>query len=186
MTFSLFSEPTRAEHLCESSEWYTPTAIVEAARAVLGAIDLDPATCVAANRNVRATNIYTVADDGLDPANAWNGRVFLNPPNPAGPFWKRLVADHAARRVSSAVYVAYSIEQLQQVQAWTPAAPLSSWPICIARRRVRFLQESEQVGLDGERSLVPGASPTHASAIVGVGVDVDRFRTAFAGIGLCR
>ena len=46
-------------------EWYTPLRIIEPARRVLGEIDLDPASCEAANRVVKATRIFTESDDGL-------------------------------------------------------------------------------------------------------------------------
>lgn len=54
-------------------EYYTPPFIIEAARRVMGGIDLDPASSEIANRTVKATRYFTEADDGLQ--QEWNGRV---------------------------------------------------------------------------------------------------------------
>jgi hypothetical protein len=77
----------------ESVEWYTPAPYVEAAREVLGGIELDPASCAEAQETVKAARYYTLnydrtgesseqgafqADGLLRP---WVARsVFLNPP----------------------------------------------------------------------------------------------------------
>jgi hypothetical protein len=66
-----------ARHSCDSPEWYTPHAFIEAARRVMGGIDLDPASHEEANRNVEATTFFTKDDDGLN--RSWYGRVFVNP-----------------------------------------------------------------------------------------------------------
>ncbi len=65
-------------HSSESVEHFTPGDIVEAARATMGSIDLDPATCELANRHIRASRIFTEAENGY--LRSWFGNVFLNPP----------------------------------------------------------------------------------------------------------
>src|SRR6266849_1217818 len=42
----------------ESFEWYTPKKFIDAARKVLGEIELDPASSQQANRIVKATTFY--------------------------------------------------------------------------------------------------------------------------------
>lgn len=66
------------QHSSEHAEHYTPAWLVEAARDVLGGIDLDPASNRIANQVVRARKIYTARTNGFD--KVWEGRVFLNPP----------------------------------------------------------------------------------------------------------
>lgn len=61
-----------------NNEWYTPSEYIEAARAVMGEINLDPASSEIANKTVKADHIYTVEDNGLE--KPWFGNVWLNPP----------------------------------------------------------------------------------------------------------
>ena len=60
------------------NEWYTPPEIVEAARSVLGEIDLDPSSCELANTVIKAKQYYDKAADGLQ--FPWAGTVWMNPP----------------------------------------------------------------------------------------------------------
>jgi hypothetical protein len=73
-----FDEPANVRHSSKSSEQFTPPEIVRPSRAVLGQIDLDPASCEEANGIVKAVHFFTKEDDGF--TRPWFGNVFLNPP----------------------------------------------------------------------------------------------------------
>lgn len=181
-----------AQHSNASSEWYTPASIVCAAHDTLSIIDLDPCSNAIANSHVDAQCYFDVEMDGL--SMPWGttqhrNNVFLNPPGrtighnskSAGAmiWWTKLMAEIIAGNVARAIYVAYSVEQIQQSVTnfdRTGIPPMTSHPICFPRRRLRYLRE-----VNGE--LVAGPSPTHSSAIVGVGVDLRKFINAFSEIG---
>jgi ParB family chromosome partitioning protein len=67
----------------DSDSWYTPQEYIEAARAAMGSIDLDPFSSVLANATVKAHQIFTIDDDSLScdwfvkPGGAC---VWMNPP----------------------------------------------------------------------------------------------------------
>lgn len=173
----------RERHLEQTVEHYTPARVIEAARATLGGIDLDPASCAEANEHVRATRYLTAADDGL--TREWRGRVFLNPPggkatpearatwgtrSSATAWWRKLVHEFAEGRVTAALFVGFNIEILRSSQGpgWANAL---EFPLCVPSQRLRFR----------------GAQPTHANVVVYLpGPGVARFADAFSGIGQIR
>lgn len=76
---SILPPTANPRHLSITNEHFTPLNIVEAARATMGGIDVDPATTVLANEHrIKAEFIHTQEDNGFD--KKWFGRVFLNPP----------------------------------------------------------------------------------------------------------
>jgi ParB family chromosome partitioning protein len=151
-------------------EHYTPLDIVAASRRLMGEIDLDPASCARANKYVQAAKFYTKRDDGLSPRRPWAGRLFINPPggvtDPATgarlapslvrPFWERLATHYLDGSVEQAIFVGFSLEQLQSLQLASECgiSPLDV-PLCFPRRRIRFLLPSGQ----------PNPRPTHANYI---------------------
>jgi hypothetical protein len=69
----------------ESSEWFSPSEIVDPAREVLGGFDLDPASCTLANLTIGATHFFSErgaewSDKHNGFTQPWSGRVWLNPP----------------------------------------------------------------------------------------------------------
>jgi len=76
--FPLLDALPAAAEISSGDEAYTPPWLIEAAREVLGVIDLDPASCPTAQGLIRAATWYGVARSGL--AQPWRGRMWLNPP----------------------------------------------------------------------------------------------------------
>jgi phage N-6-adenine-methyltransferase len=119
----------------ESDEWYTPAEYVDAARAVMGAIDLDPATSEMAQTIVRAGVYLTRFDDGLAQVRWLHQRIWLNPPysNPA-PWIEKLVREHQAGPFcTEAIVLVNNATETTWFQAL-----LERYPVCLPARRLAF------------------------------------------------
>lgn len=149
------------------NEWFTPERYVVSARRVMGGIDLDPASCAAAQETVGAGVYYDKSDDGL--LQPWFGRVWLNPPygRQAGAFVARALAAYSSGEVEAVVLLlnGYSYQTL-----WFQ--PLFAYPICWHRGRVDFHTPQEGSG---------GAA--HGTALVYLGLEPDAFAREFAQYG---
>lgn len=53
--------------------------MVDAARIVMGSIDLDPFSSEFANEFVQAKKFYTIQDDSINPTEPWEGNVYIFP-----------------------------------------------------------------------------------------------------------
>jgi DNA N-6-adenine-methyltransferase (Dam) len=112
-----------------------PPRSVEAARAVLGGIDLDPASCAEANRIVQASAFYSVREDGLK--RPWFGRVWLNPPY--GNLAPKFVVKFAAEYRSGAVTAACLLLAVHHMATrWFGALDDLGSVMCLPRERLQF------------------------------------------------
>ncbi len=114
-------------------EYYTPAEIVNAARRVMGAIDLDPASSDNANQIVRAAHIYTVKEDGL--LQPWHGRIWMN--HPFGlvqnPKWiNKLEREYLEGRTEAACCIVYACTSERWFQ------PLMKHPQCYLTPRTNY------------------------------------------------
>jgi phage N-6-adenine-methyltransferase len=151
------------------NEWSTPQQCLDAARAVLGGIDLDPATNLFAQSRVRAANFFTIDDDGL--GQAWQGRVWLNPPY--GPhiahFVSKLVSEVKKRNVKAAIMLTHNNTDTE----WFHKAAGTCAAICFGRKRIQFEQS------DGR-----ARTATQGQAFFYFGTSVKAFHKVFGEIGL--
>ncbi len=150
-------------------EWFTPPTIIAAARRVMGGIDLDPATCLAAQAIIQAATYYTVEDSGL--FHAWTGRIWLNPPFDA-PTIRRFVAKLVNAYQAGDVAQAVLLTDAGTDTRWFHTALDAATAVCFSRGRIHFLTTQ---GLSG--------SPTRGQAMFYFGSAVKRFQRHFRRFG---
>lgn len=165
-------EAVKKAHVAHNSgnnEWYTPAAFIESARAVMGGIDLDPASSEIANKTVQADSIFTAEDDGL--SKDWPvSRIWMNPPY-AQPLMGQFASKfaQAVRDGSEGIVLVNNATET----GWFQEIAAESSAICFPKARIRFLDP------DGN----PGA-PLQGQAIIYSGPNQEEFCTEFAQFGL--
>ncbi|MNG50763.1 DNA N-6-adenine-methyltransferase (Dam) [compost metagenome] len=128
-------------HSSENNEWYTPSPIIEAARSLMGGIDLDPATSADANEVVKAGSIFTINDDGLN--KEWFGRVWLNPPYG---FYQNKRGVSNAAKWAELLIGKYQSGEVEQALLLVNANVGDKWwmklmkehPVCLVNKRIKY------------------------------------------------
>lgn len=167
------TKPTSMAHVGYSTgnnEWYTPDEYIQAAKIVMGGIDLDPASTEVANRVVGARKFYTADDDGL--LYDWHGRVWMNPPyaQPAiSRFCDRLRTEFDAQNVTEAIALVNNATET----AWFQTLIFSASAVCFPLARVKFWSPDRI------------AAPLQGQAVVYLGKNEGLFLRSFAGFGWC-
>ena len=151
-------------------EIYTPGFIIEAARVALGGfIQLDPASSLEANATVRATDFFTREEDGLKQPwiaeTLWMNHPFSREFNRV---WvRKLVLEHMAGNVKRACCITFASTS----EEWF--RPLMEFPQCFLYPRTNYVLP------DG--TTYRGV--TKGSVVTALGIAVEDFKRAFAGLG---
>jgi phage N-6-adenine-methyltransferase len=118
-----------------NNEWHTPAEYLEVVRKVLGTIDLDPASNPVAQETVKASQFFTLENDGL--SRPWHGRVWLNPPysQPAiAQFAEKLVAEWQAGNIEAALVLTNNASDT----GWFHTLAQACTAFCLTRGRIGF------------------------------------------------
>lgn len=158
-------------HASGDQEWYTPAQIIEAARAAMGSIDLDPASCEEANAVVQAGRYYTKEDDGL--SQEWSGNVWLNPPYAAQ--MMHAFADRLSDAITSGdcAQATILVNNATETRWFQKMASVAS-AICFPTGRVKFWHPD----------TTKGSTPLQGQAVIYCGGNADFFADEFSPIGL--
>ncbi len=149
-------------------EWYTPQPYITAARAVLGELDLDPASTQEANTVVGAARFYTTEQNGL--LQEWRGRVWLNPPYASelvGLFMSKLVACYTGGDVVAAITLTNNATETD----WFVATSRQAAALCLPDGRIKFWHPRKQ------------ATPLQGQALLYLGENPRAFLSGFASFG---
>lgn len=164
-----FETTAHVGHNSGENEWYTPAEYIEAARMVLGDIDLDPASNDTANQIVKAGQIFTADEGGLE--QQWDGRVWMNPPYSQPlitQFCEKLAASVTAGTVTAAIVLVNNATETQWFRSVVDVAAA----ICFPAGRVRFWAPNKD-----------SATPLQGQAVLYIGTDVEKFLGAFQSFG---
>ena len=152
------------------NEWYTPKPIIEAARNVMGNIELDPASTSEANKVIKAQNIHTKEDNGLK--QDWAGKLWLKPPYASdlvGKFIDKLAESVESGAVKEALVL---VNNATETKWFARLASISSF-LCFPNSRIKYWHLDKTT-----------AAPLQGQCVAYIGKNGKRFCAEFKAFGV--
>lgn len=163
-----------------SDNWHTPDGVIEAAKHVMGGIDLDPFSSAEANSRIEAKDFYTVEDNALE--RDWSEKkaesIFVNPPYGRGLISKaveKVIEQHQTGAFKECILL---VNNATDTQWFHRIAPLAK-AICLTKGRISFLSPQE----DGVLKQV--SSNTRGQVLFYIGQKTESFIETFKDLGWC-
>lgn len=142
------------QHSSNTPEWYTPPEIVEKVRRVLEGIELDPASCQAAQEVVKADRYFSKLHNTLASDCHWTGSVFLNPPYGLGDLcgrWiRKALEEFSSGRVTRMITLTWANTETKWCQALLRLSSLR----CFPAKRIQFWGPSQLASRSPKGSLI--------------------------------
>ena len=169
-------ESDQIPHVARASgdnEWYTPKEYIDAVKAVMGYIDIDPASSAIANEVVGAKRFYDIEENGLE--QHWNGKIWMNPPYAAKlitNFVDKLVEEFTNGNVTEACVLTNNATETQWFRKLAESASIISFP----NSRIKYWKADKTI-----------SAPLQGGAIFYLGNNTIAFEKEFSDMGvLCR
>jgi len=141
-----------------NNEWYTPKEYIDAARAVMGDIDYDPASSDTAQEIVQARTYSTLKTDGLK--SEWYGRIWMNPPYSAELlplFVHKLCVEYCCERVIESIILVNNATET----VWFNKLIICASAVVFPKSRIKFYMPDGKTGtpLQGQAVIYIGKNP---------------------------
>ena len=161
----------------DSDNWHTPDDVVQAARNVMGSINLDPFSSAEANTRIKADKFYTKEDDAL--TLDWEGdTVFINPPYGRGVMPKaadKIIEQYQAGSFKQGILLMNNTTDTTYFHKLRRIANA----VCFTEGRIAFVSPAE----DGVMKQVSGN--TRGQVLFYFGNNVQGFMDAYHDLGWC-
>ena len=167
------------------TQWETPDEYLEAARELMGDIDIDPCTTERAQERIKASVYYTKDTNGLD--KSWVGRLWLNAPYDVGiieQFMERAVDQYHIGNIIEGLILTHTNnthhEYFQKVLAECSAA-------CFVSDYIRWTSGhvQEEINLNKMGIKWHPEYTKHGNAVLYLGVRPYNFKKVFSKFGVC-
>jgi hypothetical protein len=152
-----------------NNEWYTPSEYIEAARNVMGRIELDPALSELANETVQSGRFFSIQDNGLK--QSWSGKVWMNPPYASeliGQFCNKLSEYFSSGDITEAIALVNNATETTWFNTLIECASAIVFP----KTRVKFRMPNGETG-----------APLQGQAVIYFGDKPDNFMAEFKHFG---
>lgn len=152
-------------------EWYTPPEIVDAAREVMGWINLDPASSEKANKILMIDSYYDELDNGL--IRDWIGNIWMNHPfsRVNNPLWiNKLLKEYHKQNIEQACCITYAATSEQWFK------PLLYYTQCFLSPRTNYYLP------DGTKKK----GVTKGSVVTYLGWNTKKFKDVFSEFGVVK
>lgn len=170
-------ENKQAEHVPHvvnnsgNNEWYTPKEYIDIARAVLGEIDLDPASCEYANKTVKAKQYYSAENDGL--TKPWKGKVWMNPPY-SSDLISKFTAKFATEYITGNITEGIVLVNNATETGWFSSLVTVASAVAFPHGRIRYVSPDKETN-----------TPLQGQAFIYFGNRQDAFCKEFSSIAWC-